>query len=66
MIFSLGETLGPVGMGYALIYISIDTGWMLIGISTLVFSLLMLGLEKGDAKKRRRHIRTQVINVKES
>ena len=64
MIFSLGETLGPVGMGYALTYISIDTGWMLIGISTLVFSLLMLGLEKGDAKKTGRHIRTSVIDVK--
>ena len=64
MIFSLGETLGPVGMGYALIYISIDTGWMLVGISTLVFSLFMLGLEKVEAKKTGRHIRIPVIEVK--
>lgn len=64
MIFSLGETLGPVGMGYALIYISIDTGWMLVGISTLVFSLFMLGLEKVEAKKTGRPIHIPVIDVK--
>lgn len=64
MIFSLGETLGPVGMGYALTYISIDTGWMLIGISTLIFSLFMFGLEKVEARKTVRHIRTQVLDVK--
>lgn len=64
MIFSLGETLGPVGMGYALTYISIDTGWKLIGISTLIFSLFMFGLEKVEARKTVRHIRTQVLDLK--
>lgn len=51
MMFSLGTTLGPVSMGYALTYMSIDTAWLLIGIFTLIFSLLMLGLEKVEAHK---------------
>jgi MFS family permease len=51
MMFGLGETLGPVGMGYALTYVSIDTGWMLIGISTFIFSMFMFGLEKFEAQK---------------
>ena len=64
MMFGLGNTLGPVGMGYALTYVSIDTGWRLIGISTFIFSLFMLGLEKVEAQKTIQHIGTQVINVK--
>ena len=50
VMFGLGETLGPVGMGYALTYVSMDTGWMFIGITTFIFSLFMLGLEKIEAK----------------
>ncbi len=50
VMFGLGETLGPVGMGYALTYVSMDTGWMFIGITTFIFSLFMLGLEKVEAK----------------
>lgn len=61
MMFGLGNTLGPVGMGYALTYVSIDTGWMLIGISTFIFSLFMFGLEKVEAQKTVQHIDTQVI-----
>jgi len=64
MIFRLGDTLGPVGMGYALTYMSIDTGWMLIGISTFIFSLFMLGLEKVETRKTVQHIGTKVINLK--
>jgi len=64
MIFGLGETLGPVGMGYALTYMSIDTGWILIGVSTFIFSLFMLGLERVEAKKTIQSIGTQVIDVK--
>lgn len=51
MIFRLGDTLGPVGMGYILTYISIDSGWRLIGISTLFFALLMFGLEKWEERE---------------
>jgi len=63
MMFGLGNTLGPVGMGYALTYVSIDTGWIFIGISTLIFSLLMFGLEKAEARKTVLYIKTQVTDV---
>jgi Arabinose efflux permease len=46
MIYSFGNTFGPLGMGCVLKYTSIDTGWRLIGIFSLLFSLLMLVLEK--------------------
>lgn len=49
---------------YALTYMSIDTGWMLIGISTFIFSLLMLGLEKVEAQKTIQPIGTHVTDVK--
>ncbi len=50
MIFGLGNTFGPLGMGYVLNYVTIDTGWRVIGISTLIFTLLMLALEKFDLR----------------
>ncbi len=64
MIFGLGETLGPVGMGYALAYMSIDTGWMLIGISTFIFALFMFGLEKYEVHQTTQLVGTQVIEAK--
>ncbi|WP_407306177.1 MFS transporter [Desulfosporosinus sp. SB140] len=51
MVFRLGDTLGPVGMGYILTYISIDCGWRLIGVSTFFCTLLMFGLEKWEARQ---------------
>lgn len=51
MMFGLGTTLGPVSMGFALTYVSLDIGWLFIGISTFIFALLMLGLEKAEAQK---------------
>lgn len=48
MIFGLGHTLGPAGMGKILAYVSMESGWLLIGISTLVFAALMYGLEKWE------------------
>lgn len=40
-----GYTLGPLGMGIALSYISMETGWLALGASTLIFTLLMKRLE---------------------
>lgn len=51
MIFGLGHTLGPLGMGKALTYVNIETGWVLIGVSTLIFSVLMFILERFDEQK---------------
>jgi len=40
-----GYTLGPLGMGIALTYISMKTGWLALGVSTLMFTSLMKLLE---------------------
>lgn len=46
MLSGLGFTLGPLGMGKVLNYVSIDTGWIALGISTLVFTVFMKVLER--------------------
>jgi MFS family permease len=46
MLSGLGFTLGPLGMGKVLNYVSIDTGWIALGISTLLFTVLMKKLER--------------------
>ena len=46
MIFGLGNTLGPVTMGYALQFISIETGWRYLGGFALAAAGLMYGLER--------------------
>jgi MFS family permease len=45
MITGLGATLGPLGMGQLLGYLSIDIGWILLGGLTLIFAALMAVLE---------------------
>lgn len=54
MLFNLGHTLGPVGMGLALRYVSLEAGWRGIGISTLIFALLMGGLEFYEKRNQER------------
>lgn len=54
MLSGLGFTLGPLGMGKALNYMSIETGWIALGISTLTFTGFMRILqrfEKGQTAK---------------
>jgi len=50
MLSGLGFTLGPLGMGKLLNYVSIDTGWMALGISTLIFTVLMKILERAEKR----------------
>ncbi|SKA96635.1 Predicted arabinose efflux permease, MFS family [Caloramator quimbayensis] len=50
MILGLGYTLGPMGMGKALSYISIEQGWIILGGVVFVASLFMRGLEAYDEK----------------
>ncbi|WP_041219729.1 MFS transporter [Desulfitobacterium dichloroeliminans] len=45
IIFDSGYTLGPLGMGIALTYIEMGTGWIALGVSTLMFTALMKMLE---------------------
>ena len=51
MIFGLGNTLGPAGMGKMLAYVSIENAWLMIGLSTLLFAVLMYRLEKWEASQ---------------
>ena len=64
MMFGLGNNFRTGGYGVCPNYMSIDTGWMLIGISTLIFSLFMLGLEKVETQKTVQPIGYSVISVK--
>ncbi|KLU61488.1 multidrug resistance protein MdtH [Peptococcaceae bacterium CEB3] len=49
-IMGLGYTLGPLGMGQMLRYVTMQTGWLLAGGLTLVCAFLMYGLEKYDER----------------
>jgi MFS family permease len=60
MIYGLGNTLGPLGMGTMLKYISINTGWKVLGISTLIFSVFMWILETFEQREIKRET-TQVV-----
>jgi MFS family permease len=51
MIFGAGYALGPMTMGKVLSYISIETGWIALGIFALVTSVFMYMLEKYDDRK---------------
>ncbi|MDA8442693.1 MAG: MFS transporter [Peptococcaceae bacterium] len=51
MIMGLGYTIGPIGMGNILAYTTIERGWLLIGVSTLLFTCLMYGLERWDRRE---------------
>lgn len=50
-IFGMGYTLGPLVMGNVLLYISIERGWIWLGIMVCVFSGLMYMLEKYDKRR---------------
>ncbi|MEL1135662.1 MFS transporter [Desulfitobacterium sp. THU1] len=45
IISDAGYTLGPLGMGIALTYINMATGWIALGVSALMFTALMKMLE---------------------
>lgn len=52
IIFGLGYTLGPVTMGKALGYISIESAWLILGMVGIISSIFMFGLERYDEKKK--------------
>jgi MFS family permease len=56
MILGAGYTLGPMSMGKILSYISIETGWIALGLFTLVTSGFMYMLEKYDDRKNREKV----------
>lgn len=52
IIFGMGYTLGPITMGKALGYISIESAWLILGSVAIISSIFMFGLEKYDAKEK--------------
>ena len=56
MILGAGYTLGPMSMGKILSYISIETGWIALGLFTLVTTGFMYMLEKYDDRKNRENV----------
>ena len=53
IIFGMGYTLGPITMGKALGYISIESAWLILGMVAIVSSILMCGLERYDEKQKK-------------
>ena len=53
IIFGMGYTLGPITMGKALGYISIESAWLILGMVAIVSSILMCGLERYDEKEKK-------------
>ncbi|MBU3144783.1 MFS transporter [Clostridium sp. CF012] len=62
IIFGMGYTLGPITMGKALGYISIESAWLILGMVAFISSIFMWMLEKYDErqKKNKRDIFTTV------
>lgn len=52
VIFGMGYTLGPVTMGKALGYISVESAWLILGMVGIISSIFMFGLERYDEKKK--------------
>ncbi|MGH4139837.1 MFS transporter [Clostridium sp.] len=53
IIFGMGYTLGPITMGKALGYISIESAWLILGLVAFISSLFMCILEKYDKKQNK-------------
>ncbi|MDF2545256.1 MAG: transporter [Anaerosolibacter sp.] len=52
MIFGMGQTLGPIGMGQILTYTGIEPAWLLMGGIGMIFTILMFILEQKEEKKQ--------------
>lgn len=63
LLFNLGNTLGPFGMGKVLNYISIESGWKGLGVSTFIFTLLMFGLEFYEKRDQRVDMNSEVESI---
>lgn len=54
IIFGMGYTLGPITMGKALGYISIESAWLILGLIALISSIFMCFLEKYDKRENKK------------
>ncbi|MCB2291303.1 MFS transporter [Clostridium sp. CS001] len=53
IIFGMGYTLGPITMGKALGYISIESAWLVLGMIAIVSTIFMCGLERYDERQKK-------------
>ncbi|MGF7058371.1 MDR family MFS transporter [Brassicibacter mesophilus] len=61
IIFGMGYTLGPWGMGKILTHVTIEHAWIMIGIFGVVSTIFMLNLEKYEKKNSLQHINEDKI-----
>jgi len=52
IIFGMGYTLGPITMGKALVYISIESAWLVLGMVAFISTMFMCLLERYDEKEK--------------
>ncbi|MCB2298670.1 hypothetical protein [Clostridium tagluense] len=66
IIFGLGYTLGPITIGKALGYISIESAWLVLGLVAFISTIFMCMLEKYDEnqKKKKKNFHRNRLNVK--
>ncbi|WP_258880945.1 MFS transporter [Clostridium tagluense] len=55
IIFGLGYTLGPITMGKALGYISIESAWLVLGLVAFISTIFMCMLEKYDENQKKKN-----------
>lgn len=53
MIYGLGHTLGPLGMGQILRFVGINSAWKIVGVISIIAACIMLILEFYDNTKER-------------
>ncbi|MPN39172.1 hypothetical protein SDC9_186700 [bioreactor metagenome] len=64
MIYGLGYTLGPVGMGQILRFVTINGAWKIVGSISVVASCFMLILESYERRSKIQNSTEEVISVK--
>ncbi|WP_242960870.1 MFS transporter [Clostridium peptidivorans] len=64
MIYGLGYTLGPIGMGQVLRFVNINNAWKIVGSISIVASCFMLILESYERKSKIQSSTEEVVIVK--
>lgn len=64
MIYGLGYTLGPIGMGQILRFVNINNAWKIVGSISIVASCFMLILESYERRSKIQNSTEEVISVK--
>jgi len=65
MIFGMGYTLGPIGMGQILGVMSIESAWILVGVVSIIAACFMFLLEVIEDRKSLKLSEEQSIVLEE-